>query len=177
MVGEYQRDVQLAREKLDLLLKWREGLETLIARTRRKITLLAELSEESESTEIPDLGMGGLEDACITVLRGSKKDWLTTAEIQFGLKELGFPLDQYNVPHASITAAVNSLADADKITVDRQSTPGETQYNWTAPNATWIDNFGKMLADDMAKGKADDFGKTLADSMVQEHVTLGHRAP
>ncbi len=82
------------------------------------------------------LDRGGLTDACRTVLRGSSKEWMTTADIQTGLRELGFDLKKYKAPHASIMTTVNRLTEGDEseVMVKRSSNPGATEYKWVGPS-------------------------------------------
>jgi hypothetical protein len=141
----YQQDLLDARERLDFLLKWRDGLETLIARTKRKIALLTELT--AESAQAPDLDIGGLQDACITVLRSSKKDWLTAAEVQSELRDLGFPMDEYKAPQASVVTTINRLVGSGKVKADREQVPGTTLYRWAESTPTWVEDFGRLIAE------------------------------
>jgi hypothetical protein len=140
MAGEdqYSQDLRDTKEKLELLLKWREDVEIVIARAKRKIALLTELSKETESDRSGDLGLGGLQESCATVLRGSTEEWLTIAEIESGLRELGFPVDQYKAPRASITTTVNRLVKTKRVVVNRQRTLGITQYKWRNTMTKWI---------------------------------------
>jgi hypothetical protein len=144
----YQQDLLDAKEKLGLFLMWRDCLETLIARTKRKIALLTELS--AESTGVPDLGMGGLQDACITVLRSSKREWLTVAEIQSELREFGFPMEEYKAPQASVATTINRLASTGKVEANREL-PGMTLYRWAEPAPPWLEDFGKLLTQGLTK--------------------------
>jgi hypothetical protein len=105
-----KENLQREREKLVGLTVERERIETEIAKTKRRIAAWAELAEDGDLALPPiDLDLGGLTDACTTVLRGSRKDWLNTSEIQRALKELGFPIDTYKAPNASIATTVNRL--------------------------------------------------------------------
>src|ERR1022692_4728148 len=106
-------DVDVSKEfakavnELGTLLNQKEALEVEIAKQRRKVAAWQELcAAEDDATLDPGLkacsdaflegllDLGGLTDACRTVLRGSRKEWMTATEIQAGLKELGFPLDK-----------------------------------------------------------------------------------
>ena len=89
---QYRLDLRHAHEALSLLLAQREEIENQIARVKRKIALLTELTGESGSREVPDIDLGGLTEACITVLRAPRKEWMTAGEIQTALREMGFPL-------------------------------------------------------------------------------------
>src|ERR1035441_1953872 len=106
------------------LLDQKERLEVQIAKQRRRVAAWQALSAEEGEDEASAFPGGaaqtvvdnifkeeGLSDACRTVLRGSRKDWMTITEVQAGLKELGFPLEKYKAPYASITTTVNRMAE------------------------------------------------------------------
>jgi len=59
-------------------------------------------------------------------------EWMTTADIQVALRELGFDMGRYKAPHASIMTTVNRLADGgnSEVIVRRNPTPGGTEYKW-----------------------------------------------
>jgi hypothetical protein len=126
------------KELADLLLK-REQTEIEIARQKRRVAAWAELCEQSDFAEPQiqnyaavraGMDLGGLTDACRTALRGSRKEWMTTAEIQLALKELGFPLQDYKAPAASITTTVNRLVEGGEVIASPRTTPGATEYKW-----------------------------------------------
>jgi len=126
-----QQELKKEQEKYARLLLEKERIETEIAKAKRRIAAWTELCDDTETGElVPDLDLGGLTDACRTVLRSSRKEWMTTADIQNDLRELGFPLGDYKAPAASITTTVNRLVDAGEVAVDRRSNPGATEYKW-----------------------------------------------
>jgi chromosome segregation ATPase len=130
--NQYGRDLERAMESLARMLEQREELEVQIARTKRKIALLSQLCDETDTlAPVPDLDLGGLTEACRTVLRASRKQWMTIAEIQAGLAELGFPLEKYKAATASITTTVNRMVES-KDVVENSSTSSEdaTEYKW-----------------------------------------------
>jgi hypothetical protein len=119
------------RKKLAELTALRERIEIEIAKTKRKVAAWAELCEECDTAGPPiDLDLGGLTQACITALRGSRKEWLNTTEIQAALKELGFPISQYKAPNASIATTVNRLVDDGVVVADKRLGAGATEYKW-----------------------------------------------
>jgi chromosome segregation ATPase len=141
------------RAELAKLYEQREETEVRIARTKRKLAILAELNDESEDSQVPDLQLGGLTAACRTALRASRKPWLTVSEIQTALKELGFPLDQYKAPAASISTTVTRLVEYGEVVADRRNNPAATEYKWVGPNWGAPASLANML-DDEAKDKA-----------------------
>ena len=54
---------------------------------------------------------------------------MTIAEIQQAIKELGFPLDKYKAPTASITTTVNRLVDADEVVIEKH-VGGANEYKY-----------------------------------------------
>jgi hypothetical protein len=136
MASDYRKDLQLAREELANLLVSREQTEIEIARQKRKVAALVELCGEGEGDEPTNIAvvragleLGGLTDACRTAMRSSRKQWMTISEIQEALKELGFPLDKYKAPTASITTTVNRLVEAGEVEVDKRP-GGASEYKW-----------------------------------------------
>lgn len=122
------------QEKLANLLAERERLEIEIAKTKRRIAAWAELCSDSDLESPIDLDLGGLTEACTTVLRGTRKDWLNTAEIQTALKELGFPIHTYKAPSASIATTVNRLVDDGVVVSDKRLGSGAIEYKWVGGN-------------------------------------------
>jgi hypothetical protein len=118
-------------ETLAKMLVQQEELEVQIARTKRKIALLSQLCDETDTlAPIPDLDLGGLTEACRSVLRASRKEWMNTTEIMNGLRELGFPLDKYKAPMASVTTTVTRMVDSGDVIPSLKSNPGATEYKW-----------------------------------------------
>lgn len=138
-------ELKKAIEKLADLLTQKERLEDEVARQRRKVAAWRELCDAEQDRDV-DVGMkacsdaftaailnlGGLSDACRSVMRSSRKEWLTITEIQTGLKEIGFSLDAYKAPYASIATTVNRMADGEnaEVVVARRTNPGATEYKW-----------------------------------------------
>ncbi len=91
--------LEKARKELADLIVKREQIEIEIAKQKRRVAAWSELCEQGEFAEVPlDLDLGGLTEACRTVLRSSRKEWMTTADIQRDLRELGFRLSDYKAP-------------------------------------------------------------------------------
>jgi hypothetical protein len=129
MVSKHRDDLTQEREKLAQFLREREQIETKIAHQKRRVAALAELSDESEFADaLLDLDLGGLTDVCRTAMRASRKEWLTIAEIQEAIKELGFPLHQYKAAGASITTTVIRLVDAGEVAIEKHA--GANEYKW-----------------------------------------------
>jgi hypothetical protein len=136
-MADHRKDLQKARETLATLLRKREEIEISIAKQRRKVAAWSELCEESEFSEahytLADLDgkmhLGGWSAACRTALRSAFDKWMTVSEIQERLRELGFPLDKYKAPAASITTTVNRLVEAGEVE-SRDTIMRGHEYRW-----------------------------------------------
>lgn len=118
-------------QALSKMLVEQEQLEVQIAKTKRKVALLSQLCDETDTlAPIPDLDLGGLTEACRTVLRASRKEWMNSTEIKNGLAELGFPLDKYKAPMASITTTVNRMVETGDVVQSNNANPGAVEYKW-----------------------------------------------
>lgn len=130
---KYRKDFDEAKQCLDDLLKQREELEVSIAKQKRKVAALAQLCEDNEGIAVdPKLDLGGLTDACRTVLRASRKEWMTIGEIRTALEDIGFPIHKYRAIAASITTTVNRLVEAHEARDARISGDGRV-YKWIGP--------------------------------------------
>ena len=124
-------DLRQEGEALAKLLRERDDVEVKIARQRKRVSALAELCDESEFGEKPfDFDLGGLADVCRTAMRGSRKEWMTIAEIQAALKELGYPLDKYKAPAASITTTINRMVKEEEVCIAKRPAPGANEYKY-----------------------------------------------
>lgn len=132
-----QEERKKEQEKYTRLLLERERIETEIAKAKRRIAAWTELCDDTDTGElVPDLDLGGLTEACRTVLRSSRKGWMTTADIQNDLRELGFPLADYKAPAASILTTVNRLVEGGEVVIERRPQPGASEYKWVGRVAT-----------------------------------------
>jgi hypothetical protein len=124
-------DLRQEGETLAKLLRERDDIEIKIARQRKRVSALAELCDESEFGDNPfDFDLGGLADVCRTAMRASRKEWMTIAEIQAAIKELGYPLDKYKAPAASITTTINRMVKEEEVRIAKRSTPGANEYKY-----------------------------------------------
>lgn len=147
---DHKNGLHSARSELARLLRERERIEVEIARQRRKVAAWAELCD-GEFTDVNDPGLGGLSDACRTALRASRKEWMTASEIQTVLKELGFPLEKYKAPAASVTTTVNRLAESGQVVADRRTSLGATEYKWVGNFESVRKENGEAAADALQK--------------------------
>jgi hypothetical protein len=168
------------RKKLAALMLEQERVAVEIAKTKRRMAAWAELGEENDVALPPlDLDLGGLTEACMTVLRGSRKEWLNTGEIQRALKELGFPIDTYKAPNASIATTVNRMAEDGVVVADKRLGAGAIEYKWVGKVPTLADytTAGQMvreLTDAKAKSAREKAEEQRKKMFPQQ---LGHPDP
>ena len=103
-------------------------------------------------------------------MRSSRKVWLTITEIQAGLKEIGFSLEKYKAPYASITTTVNRMVEGGEVVTERRSNPGASEYKWVGPNFGAPTSLANYISDiERAKREASlDLSKR-----VQKRLTGG----
>lgn len=130
MAKDHREELEAARDHLAALLRKREEIEVSIARQKRKVAAWAELCDESEfSDKLLDLDLGGLTDVCRTAMRASRREWMTANEIMNAIRELGFPLNEYKAPMATVTTTVNRLVESGEAE-DKRPNLGLIQYKW-----------------------------------------------
>ena len=128
----YREDFEKAQSVLEDLLRQREEIEVRIAKQKRRVAALAELCDNVSEDQIAQLDLGGLTEACKTILRGSQKLWLTVAEIVTGLQEIGFPVNDYKSPMASVNTTIKRLVDGGEV-AQYHSDTGDVVYMWIGP--------------------------------------------
>jgi hypothetical protein len=163
-MANVREELRAAIDQLTSLLDKKERIEVDIAKQRRKVAAWQELCAAEDDEEMPTppqleslLDLGGLTDAVKTVLRGSRKEWLNTTEIMNGLRELGFPLDKYKAPMASITTTVNRLVPSE-VSIHRLPNPGGNEYKWVGPTS-----FLDHLAEGLVQGAAQFEGPKIKE--------------
>jgi len=150
-----KQELKQAINKLANLLNKKELIESEIAKQRRKVAAWQELCATDNDNAL-DVGLiacgnafkdsvldlGGLTEACRTVLRGSRIEWMTITEIQSELKQLGFALEKYKAPAASITTTINRMVESKEVAV---SLPDETEM-YEPRNADDLRKFANLPA-------------------------------
>jgi hypothetical protein len=148
MTPKQQREKE--EKELQRLLRLREETEIAIAKAKRRIAAWTQLMDDTETGElVVDLDMGGLTEACSTVMRSSRKVWMTIADIQEDLRELGFPLQDYKAPTASITTTVNRLVESGVVVVEKRTQAGANEYKWVGPSTS----IGRRVMDMARRGQ------------------------
>jgi len=144
---KYRKDFDEAKQRLGDLLKQREELETTIAKQKRRVAALAQLCEDNEGIAVDvDLDLGGLTDACRTVLRASRKDWMTAGEIATALEEIGFPIRRYKAVAATLNTTLLRLVETNGVQ-ELRITGGSKVYKWAAPNYGASNSLANQMAD------------------------------
>ena len=125
----YRSDLEAAQKRLGILVQQKEDLEIEIAKARRQIAALTELTSDGEESEtIPRLNIGGLTEACRTALQATKRP-LTVTGLKSMLEFLEFPVDKYKSPLASIQTTISRMVDSGE--VEPVEIPGERWgYRW-----------------------------------------------
>lgn len=132
MANRRKSELEEANDKLQLMLVEQDELATRIAKQKRIIAALQELSELEEDSGPPVGLVTGITDACRTVLRAAEKPLYPT-EIRDRVEHLGVP-EQRNLL-ASVHTVVKRLKEAGEVDaiIDRDNT-GATQeaYQWAS---------------------------------------------
>ncbi len=150
-----KQELKQAINELANLLNKKELIESEIAKQRRKVAAWQELCATDDDNAL-DVGLiacgnafmdsvldlGGLTEACRTVLRGSRIEWMTITEIQSELKQLGFALEKYKAPAASITTTINRMVESKEVAV---SLPDESEM-YEPRNAEDLRKFANLPA-------------------------------
>lgn len=145
--NEYRTDLNEAQRHLGELLREREEIEVRIAKQKRRIAALAQLCEDENELDKPLLlELGGMTEACSTVLRASRKEAINVTEILANLKELGFPLDGYKSPVASVTTTVNRLVESGVVKMFRVTGEGRV-YKWVGPKYGAPSSLANLMVD------------------------------
>src|SRR6266700_7184571 len=105
----YKNELQQAREKLQDLLVQSDELQVRIAKQKRVVAALVELTDVDEESSAPEGLVSGITDACKTVLWSAEKA-LFPVEVRDRIKALGFP-EQKNLL-ASVHTVLKRLAIA-----------------------------------------------------------------
>jgi hypothetical protein len=146
MVAKRKSEVVEAQDKLEQLLVEQDVLATRIAKQKRVIAALKELSELEEDSGPPVGLVTGITDACRTVLRSAEKPLLPT-EVRDRVEHLGIP-EQRNLL-ASVYTVIRRLKEAGDVRdVPPKEDSGPMKYEWVR-RGDWggfIANVSRRLA-------------------------------
>jgi len=128
MTTRRKPELEQARDKLQLMLVEQDELATRIAKQKRIIAALRELSELEEDSS-PMVGLvTGITDACRTVLRSAEKP-LLPVEVRDRVEHLGVP-EQRNLL-ASVHTIIRRLKEAGEIReVPPRVSFGPMKFEW-----------------------------------------------
>jgi hypothetical protein len=95
----------LRKEQSELLLFTQEEQELAvrIKMSQSKVRLLNALIRGGDSALVVS---SGISQACLMIFRGNKEKWLASQDVYRCLKEIGFDLDKYKNPQATILTTV-----------------------------------------------------------------------
>lgn len=134
MANKYKTDLEQARIRLAELLRRREILDIQIAKQQRQVASLATLADESEETDqVLEMGLGGLTEACRTVLRAAGNRGLEPMEVRKELRHFHFPIDEYSNAMASIHTVLKRLVESGEVRIaihDRGDEKDSSVYQW-----------------------------------------------
>jgi hypothetical protein len=105
----YKTELQQAKEKLQDLLVQADELQVRIAKQKRVVAALVELTDIDDDSGAPEGLVGGITDACKTVLWSAERPLFPVA-VRDRIKALGFP-EQKNLL-ASVHTVLKRLAVA-----------------------------------------------------------------
>jgi len=152
MATNHRADLQQARIVLRKLMDRREQLETEIAKQRRKVAGLAVLNEQKEgdNSVITELNLDGLTNACRSVLRAAGPRGLTPTELRNGLKELRFPIQNYQNSMAAVHTILKRLESYKEVRAgirDVYDGKDDSVYQWIGPQFGASRSLANLFAD------------------------------
>jgi hypothetical protein len=128
MVDRRKSELEEANAKLNAMLIEQDELATRIAKQKRRIAALIELSELGEDSRPPIGLVTGLTDACRIVFRSAEKPLLPT-DVRDRVERLGVP-EQKDLL-ASVHTVIRRLRDAREIKeVPPKISSGPMKYEW-----------------------------------------------
>jgi hypothetical protein len=135
MPAHYKRDLRKARDVLRDLMGSMERLEVQIAKQRRKVAALVVLGEQNEEEDDMnvELRLDGLTNACRSALRAAGPRGLTRIELRESLRQLNFPIQEYQNGMAAIHTILKRLESYKEIRVgihDIYEGKDRSVYQW-----------------------------------------------
>jgi hypothetical protein len=147
MTKECPADLRQARAVLRDLLERREKLEVAIAKQRQKVAVLDDQGGDDMS---PELDTGGLTNACRSALRAAGSRGLTPAELRNRLKELRFPIQNYENGLAAVHTILKRLESYKEVRVAIRNVYNgrdDCVYQWIGPQFGASRSLANMRAD------------------------------
>lgn len=138
VANRYKDDLGHALIELNRLIALHEDLEAEIARQKKRVGALQDLVEADGAGSPPTRLVGGITDACRTVLRAAGRP-LLPIEVRDGVERLGLP-PQANLL-ASVYTVLRRLELAGEVVEDFEAhrNPGGSAlkaYRWAGPMQT-----------------------------------------
>lgn len=152
---KHKIELREAEIELAKLYEQRQSLEVEIAKQQQRVSALAVLADEVDQT-FERMGLG-LTAACRAAFRAAGSRGLMPTELRDSLKRMGFALDKYTNPMASIHAVIRRLEEKGEIrnrVHDKYEDVDKSVYQWALKSWGAPNSLVNMLADS-ERDKAD----------------------
>lgn len=152
MAKSSQADLQHARTLLRDLMERREELEVQIAKQRQRVAALAtDHDPKGGADEMTlELNIDGLTNACRSALRAAGPRGLTPAELRNSLRELRFPIQNYENGLAAVHTVLKRLESYKEVRVgirDVHNGRDDSVYQWIGPQFGASRSLANVVAD------------------------------
>lgn len=121
-----------------------------IAKQRQKVAALAILNDQGGDDMTLELRLDGLTNACRSALRAAGPRGLTPSELRNSLKQLRFPIQNYENGLAAVHTILKRLASYKEVRVairDVYEGRDDSVYQWIGPQFGASRSLANMLAD------------------------------
>lgn len=173
MADKPQAGLLQERAVLRDLLNRREELEVAIAKQRQKVAALAARNDPGKSNDdmARELNLGGLTNACRSALRAAGSRGLTPTELRNGLKELRFPIQDYENGIAAVHTILKRLESYKEVRIairDVYEGRDDSVYQWIGPQFGASRSLANMMADADRDERLGRKEKWVRDKKEQE---------
>ncbi len=137
------------------LYEKRQSLDIKIARQQQRVSALAVLADEVDET-FEKMALG-LTAACRAAFRAAGPQGLIPTELRDSLKRMGFALDRYSNPMASIHTVIKRLEEKGEIQNrihDKHDGADKSVYQWALKSWGAPSSLANMVTD-FERDKAD----------------------
>lgn len=141
--------------ELAKLYEQRQNLDMEIAKQQQRVSALALLADEVDQT-FEKMALG-LTAACRAAFRAAGSRGLMPTELRDSLKRMGFAVNKYTNPMASIHAVIRRLEEKGEIRKgidDEHEGVDKSVYQWVLKSWGAPNSLANMLAD-FERNKAD----------------------
>jgi hypothetical protein len=151
----HKPELKEAQMELAKMYEKRQRLDIGIAKQQQRVSALALLADEVDET-FEKMALG-LTAACRAAFRAAGPQGLMPTELRDSLKKMGFAVDKYSNPMASIHAVIRRLEDKGEIRNrihEKQEGIDKSVYQWALKSWGASSSLANMLAD-FERDKAD----------------------